>query len=278
MKTRLLLLSIFMVFKMFSMDTRVHDTRVMDIDLEKAETFANEDGIGYLERYYDQPTSTLNLQNLGLTDDLLHSQYKSIKRFINLTKTENLILERNNLTSIPYYLITFALINKNIRYLSLKHNMFNIPLMIVQEDMQPELAIPLEAIRSIEFTILSSEVKEALSRNRSNSIAEDDHIGMISNALWKSISPEIEQAIKKYNIKKRDRFLYKKIIVIDSKIPPITIIDYQDLPKSKKEIIKDLCFKLSCFLVGVSITILPQIVRWIVEESSETVPETSNSL
>ena len=278
MTYKLLLISVFIFSGIFPMDTRVVDTCVVEVDLEKAEVFTNGEGLALLQKYYDPESKTLNLQNLDLTDDLLRSRYKTIKKFINMTQAENLILERNSLTTIPYYLITFALINKHIRYLSLKHNRFNIPLMIAKEDMHPGIVIPLEAMRCVEFKTISSEIEQALKRNRSGSIGKDDLISMMAHNLWKNISPEIEQAISKHNLKKRDRFMYKKIIVIDSNIPPITIIDYQDMPRSKREKVKAVCYKISYVLLGAAITLLPQITTWIVEAASGKVTENSDSI
>jgi len=246
-------------------------TNLISMDIEIGLDFKhNGTALTFLEKYYDPESKILNLSNLNLDDHALEDLYKSIKRIVNLCQITHIIIERNNLKNIPYRLITFALINKNIRYLSLKHNQFNIPLIVSQEDTSPEVSIPINLIEQGSFKHISTDILDTLSRARSGSIPQTNVAGTIAQTIWYGISPEIEKVINKHNSKQSSKIFYKKIIIIDTNIPPITIIDHIESPKTKLEIAKEVSLKISFMLIGAAITLIPQIISWTatVNESS----------
>ena len=240
----------------------------MEVDEEKG------DYILSLAKYYDHDTKTLNLRNLMMGDEGLKKMFDPIKKYINLVRAENLILEKNNLQHIPYHVITFALINRSLRYVSMKENNFNIELMINQEGVE-SVSLPLDLLDSAKLKYLPKDITKAIKRNRSESVTQHNTLSSIASSIWEGISPEIEKALLEHNSTQDKKILYKKIIIIDKNIPPITIIDNQRLPKSSISKLKSVSVKLGLILIGVTITLLPNIVTWLTP--SDDNPPSNNS-
>lgn len=226
------------------------------------------------DKYYDHDTKTLNLRNLMMGDSGLQNNLSSIKQFINLVRAENLILEKNNLQQIPYHVITFALINRSLRYVSMKENNFNIALMLDQES-SGSVSLPLDFLDSAKLKSLPKDITKAIKRNRSTSTSNHSALSSIATSIWEGISPEIEKALVEHNSTQDKKILYKKIIIIDKNIPPITIIDNERLPKSKLSTLKNISIKLGLILIGVTITLLPNIVDWIGGNNNNPPPTNS---
>lgn len=243
----------------------------MEVDEEKGESLLS------LSQYYDHDTKTLNLRNLMMKDKGLVKHFPNIKRYINLVRAERLILEKNNLKQIPYPVITFALINRSLKYVSLKENNFNIELMLDRDNTE-SVTLPLESLDASKISSLPKEFKKAIKRSRSESVSSSDSLSSIASSIWEGISPEIEKALTEHNSTQNKKILYKKIIIIDKNIPPITIIDNARLPKTKISTLKNISVKLALILVGVTITLLPNIVEWITSSSNNNEPPTNSTM
>jgi len=215
-----------------------------DADLESA----SSGPIIKVEDYYHQDTKTLDMSNIPLKNNLLNDLIGNITALIRLTGAENLILENNKLENIPYELITFALTNKTLKYVSFKNNKFKI---------QNGSEFP-EAIDKL----LEKAMGKNKTRERSNTI------GGIMATLWDGISPEIEKAIEKSNKIQDKKIFFKKIIIIDRRIPPITIIDQDKLPKDTKTKCKDVFIKILYIGSGIVVTLIPTLITYLMETSS----------
>ena len=253
-----ILIVILLTFKIcLPMDTEAALTAPTDV----------EKGVLQLEKFYDKDKKILDLRNLSMRDKGLKNTFPYIKKFINLLGVESLILEKNSLRTIPYYIITFALINRSLRYVSMKDNKFSIRLMLDQEEIE-YLSIPLKIIDKATLRKLPEDMSNAIGRLRSDSKPSD--LSAIASGIWAGISPEIEKALLEHNSGQKNKTLYKKIIIIDKNLPPITIIDTERVPKSKITHIKDAAFKLLLILIGVTISLIPQITEWLTPDDSST--------
>jgi hypothetical protein len=213
-------------------------------DIEAA-TSSNEIEVK-IEDYYHSDTKILDLSNLPLKDEMLSEMVDDIEKLVTLTGAEQLILENNQLTKIPFDLITFALVNKTLKYVSFKNNKFKIQ----NGGDQPEEISKLLA----KYKAKSSDKKEtSKTRDRSGTIS-----GVIST-IWDGISPEIEKAIENYNKSSDSSKLFKKIIIIDKRIPPITIINQDALPKTTTQKCKDVFIKILYIGSGIVVTLIPTL-------------------
>jgi len=244
------------------------DLSAMEVDEEKAET-----GVISLDQYYDHDTKTLNMRNLMLGDTGLKKRLKDIKQFIDLVRAESLILEKNNLQQIPYNVITFALINRSLKYVSLKENKFNLPVFLGDEDAD-ELSMPLDLLDGAKVKKLPEQFRDAILKNSGET--KSSMMSTIAASLWEGLSPEIEKALTEHNSSQIKKILYKKIIIIDKNLPPITVIDNKRLPKSKMSTLKNISVKFLMILIGVTITLLPQIVEWV-SPSDDNTPSNSTA-
>ena len=216
-----------------------------EVDLESAssDSVSSSEISIKLEDYYHQDTKILDMSNLPLKDNMLAEMIGDIKDLINLTGAEQLILENNQLNTIPYDLITFALTNKTLKYVSFKDNKFKIQ----NGGDQPE-----------EISKLFKKYKgtSTLTRPRSSTIS-----GIVST-IWDGISPEIEKAIEKSNKSQDKTKLFKKIIVIDKRISPITVINQDELPKDTKTKCKEVFYKILYVGSGIVVTLVPTLVTY----------------
>lgn len=223
-----------------------------EVDIESASSELDEISIK-IEDYYHQDTKTLDMSNLPLKDSLMAELIEEIKALIELTGAENLLLENNKLNTIPYELITFALTNKTLKYVSFKNNKFKIQ----NGSPQPE------AIGKLIKKAYSKDTSGlGDSRKRSNTIS-----GVISS-IWDGISPEIEKAITKYNNSQDRTKFFKKIIIIDKRIPPITIINQDELPKNTKTRCKEIFYKILYVGSGIVVTLVPTLVTYFTASTS----------
>jgi hypothetical protein len=200
-----------------------------------------------IEDYYKQDTKTLDMSNLPLMDSVLKDMTEDIEKFITLVGAEQLLLENNKLETIPYELITFALTNKTLKYVSFKNNKFKIQ----NGSSEPEYLSKI--VKKIKT---STSTKDGETRTRSNTI------GGIISTLWDGISPEIEKAIEKSNKSQDKTLLFKKIIIIDKRIPPITIINQDELPKTTTDKCKEAFYKILYIGGGITITLIPTLITY----------------
>lgn len=223
-----------------------------DVDVESASCEINSEFTIKFQEYYHLETKTLDLSNFPLKDIRLAQITQEIKDLIKLTGAERLILENNKLTVIPYDLITFALTNKTLKYVSFKNNKFKI---------QNGSEYP-EPIDKLLEKAMGKPKKDDKTRARSNTL------GGIVATLWEGISPEIEKAIENSNKTSDKTQLIKKIIIIDKRIPPITIINQDKLPKNMKEKCKSVLTKMLYVGGGIIITIIPTLMTYFLENQT----------
>lgn len=216
------------------------ETSSEKVDIESASSEKDEISIK-LQDYYHLDTKTLDLSNLPLKDAILSEMFDEIKNLITLTGAEILILENNQLTTIPYELITFALINKTLKYVSFKNNKFKIQ----NGGTEPE-----------EISKLLKAYKNTSNRPRSSTMS-----GIVSK-IWDGISPEIEKAIQESNKGQDKTKFFKKIIIIDKRIPPITVINQDDLPKTTSQTCKEVFVKILYIGGGIVITLIPTLITY----------------
>jgi len=229
----------------------------MDDDKEKGDVEAVEFDV---TRYYHSDTKSLDFSNLPMSNAVLKEQWPDIKKFITTAEIKTLLLQNMELKKIPYYIITFALTDKSLEYVSMKGNKFKIANPSSDADLVDAMkTMGLNEKDSKDIDKKISDLKDTNPRDRSTSVSN------IITSLWDLIHPSIQKAIDKQNqTKDGDRtHFYKKIIVIDTRIPPITIINKDKLPKSSCEKFKTIAKKLLLVGIGFIVTAAPTLATWL---------------
>jgi len=274
-----LLLALFLFSNLNAMDEYDDDDLDTDsISIHKEKADDDDNFIIALNDYYHQDTKSLDLSNIPLENHLDDSLISEIEGLIKVTGAEKLIMENNGLTEIPFELITFALSNKTLKYVSFKNNKFIIP------NGSPETAIDLSKVK-----FADKDKKHKLSS--------------VVASLWKSLSPELEKAVDSQNEKMKDQGiqLCKKVIFIDKKISPIMIIN-QDVVKdviegktvdkglkassssdsSTKSAISDACkeiiYKILCAAGGAVATAIPTLITLLTASDTCDMDELNNMM
>jgi hypothetical protein len=202
-----------------------------------------------LSEYYHTDTKTLDLSNVPLRDSQIKELVPEIIKLCDLVQAEQLIIEHTKLKSIPYEIITYALLSKSLRYVSLKNNKFSLP--GIEKDAEKEI---IQAMSQLD--IKSDSSSSSTTRSRAGSVSD------LVSTLWNNLSPELEKILKEENTKSRKQF-FKKVIVVDTRIPPITIIDQTKLPKTTNEKCKEFGMKVLYIAIGIAVSLVPTLSTWL---------------
>lgn len=223
-----------------------------------------------LRNYYQHETKTLDLSNLPVGDEGLKLIFEHVKHFTARAEVKNLILENLELEAIPYYIITFVLTDKNARYLSLKNNRFNI-----NSTDNPDNEIRLTVSELHRYTGMRkysdpAVLKQELEMSHpEGSPAAIEYISKVISSLWEQIFPGINEAIEQVNTQSDRTCFFSKIIEIDDKIPPVTIIDSTKLPRTRLQIAKSIGKKSLLILLGAVVSLSPQIIAFILDSHTQ---------
>ncbi|MFA6535184.1 MAG: hypothetical protein WCS92_02945, partial [Candidatus Babeliales bacterium] len=196
---------------------------VVDLGKEKFNTFR-------LQQYYHSETKTLDLSHKPMGDQGLRAIFDHIRHFISENDTEILLLESMNLIEVPYYLVTFALVDKHLRVVSFQNNRFNIPGLPVLEE-AAAAATASSARHSVNMGKRESKrasIPVFQSGQDGSGPRLAGNVGAVAQmvtTLWESFSPEIARELEAQNLGSEIVPLFKKIIFIDKRIPPITVFD-----------------------------------------------------
>jgi hypothetical protein len=232
----------------------------MDDDKEKGHVSDESAEVEFdITRYYHSDTKSLDFSNLPFTNATLKEHWADIKKFVTTAEVKTLLLQNMELKKIPYYIITFALTDKSLEYVSMKGNKFKIANPSSDADLVDAMkTMGLNEKDTKDIDKKLSDLKDTNPRDRSTSV------GNIISSLWDLVHPSIQKAIDKQNKTQTDgTHFYKKIIVIDSKIPPITIINKDKLPPSSCEKFKTLAKKLLLVGIGFIMTAAPTLATWL---------------
>lgn len=249
-----------------------------------------------LKQYYDEETKTLDLSRFPLADGdqalkLLYfgkeevvageSASGPLLHFLESVPVENLILERMNLNEIPIYIILYALASNTLKYLSLQYNRFKLPGISASHPRAASEAFTLDQLASEG----SSAPEKAAPRGDRNSLAVVQlpagrvrtsglavAAAEFTSSFLQDLLPMAEQAIQAQNVQGDARVqVFKKIIKIHEKLPPITIVDRCVLSKvqpqsSKREKAVAICIKVAISVGSMIIGFLPYLISYLATE------------
>jgi len=243
---------------------------VVDLGRERINTFR-------LQQYYHPETKTLDLSHKPMGDQGLRAIFDHIRHFISENDTEILLLESMNLTEVPYYLVTFALVDKHLRVVSFQNNRFNIPGLPVLD----EAAAASSAAASVRHSVNMGKRESQRASIPVFQSGQDGtgprlpgNVGAVAHmisTLWDSFSPEIARELEAQNLSSEVIPLFKKIIFIDKRIPPITVFDQTQtvVPQvSKCQKFKYVVERALYTIAGGVVAVLPQIITLFTSGSS----------
>lgn len=237
---------------------------VVDLGREKFNTFR-------LQQYYHPETKTLDLSHKPMGDKGLRAIFDHIRHFISENDTEILLLESMNLVEVPYYLITFALVDKHLRVVSFQNNRFNIPGLPVLDEgaaasssagtVRHSVNMGKRESKRVSIPVFQSG-QDALGPRFAGNAA--GAVAQMISTLWESFSPEIARELEVQNLSSEVIPLFKKIIFIDKRIPPITVFDQTQTmapqAPSKCQKFKYVVERALYTIAGGVVAILPQII------------------
>lgn len=249
---------------------------VVDMGKEKFNTFR-------LQQYYNPESKTLNLSNKKMGDQGLRAIFDHIRHFISENDTEVLLLESMNLVEVPYYLITFALVDKHLRVVSFQNNRFNIPGLPVLDEaaaaastagtFRHSVTVGKRESKRASIPVFQSGQDASGSRPAGNASV----VAQMITTLWDSFSPAIAQELEAQNFSSEVVPLFKKIIFIDKRIPPITVFDQTQTvvsQPSKCQKFKYVVERALYTIAGGVVAILPQIVTLFTNSSNSDTCDT----
>lgn len=219
-----------------------------------------------LSAHYNSSLNTLNISDTHMTDSDFLTLFESIKTFIQTNKVQALLLENIGLTQIPYYVISFALLDPTLQYVSMQHNNFNLP------SMSPDYAKQISYL--VEDAVTHSEDNTEVPATSAapapnptlpapKLTAGPQVIVSVVQGLWGSVSADIENAIQTQNATSTTKF-YKKVIIIDIAIPPILVVNQKSAAATSTT--KSRCVYLlerGIFVsIGAAIALLPTILTY----------------
>ncbi len=255
-----------------TVDKKAESVGVMvDLGREKFNTFR-------LQQYYHPETKTLDLSHKPMGDQGLRAIFDHIRHFISENDTEILLLESMNLVEVPYYLITFALVDKHLRVVSFQNNRFNIPGLPVLEDGAAAAASTTGTFRHSVNMGKRESKRASIPVFQSGQDASGPRLAgnagtvvQMVTTLWESFSPEIARELEAQNLSSEVIPLFKKIIFIDKRIPPITVFDQTQTvvsQPSKCQKFKYVVERALYTIAGGVVAILPQIITLFTNSSS----------
>jgi hypothetical protein len=217
--------------------------------------------------FYDPASKTLDLSHKPLGDEGLKKIFTSLKHCIEECEVENLFLENMGLTEIPHYLITYVMLNKHLKIVSLQHNNFNLPGFLSDDSNQRHnsLSVPPSHERKSSTAEFISHMASIRPQGGTSGVVAE-----IFKGFWEHISSELEKQVEEQDLGKESLPSFKKIILIDRRIPPVIIFDQnQELaPKSssKCDKIKRWTEWVISAVVGAFVCALPQIIELVKPE------------
>lgn len=227
-----------------------------------------------LARYYNTATKTLDLSHQQMGDEGLAAIFDPIRHFISENDTEILLLEDMNLTKVPYYLVTYALVDKHLQVVSFQNNHFKIPgLPVMDESAAPSAtgsgrnSVNLSAKRDSKRASMPIAQMFQASQGAASSKGGGtaSAVAQMVTTLWESFSPEIARELEEQQLGENIVPLFKKIIFIDKRIPPITVFDQTQTVVSQAAPAKWQRFKYIVeralyTVAGIAVSFLPQII------------------
>lgn len=226
-----------------------------------------------LKKYYKSDSKTLDLSNLPLGDESFSRVFEHIKHFSLQNEVRNLSLENIDLETIPYNVIIFALLDKNLRYVSLKGNKFNLPIRHTGESGLNEVRLTIEELhRYTGMRKYSDPVRMKQELELAHPESSHEALAFVSSflsSMWSHIAPELDVAIEQTNISSDRACYFCKIIEIDDNLPPITIIDSTKLPRTRLQLAKSLGKKALLVLLGAVVSLSPQIITLATSSSCD---------
>ncbi|MFH1254094.1 MAG: hypothetical protein V1646_01535 [bacterium] len=246
---------------------------VVELGREKFNTFR-------LQQYYHVETKTLDLSHKPMGDKGLRAIFDHIRHFISENDTEILLLESMNLTEVPYYLVTFALVDKHLRVVSFQNNRFNIPGLPVLEE-----AAAASTSGSVRLSVNTGKRDSKRASIPAFQIGQDaaavprltGNVGAVAQmvtTLWDNFSPQIARELEEQKLSSEIVPLFKKIIFIDKRIPPITVFDQTQTvvaqSPSKCQKFKYAVERVLYTMAGSIIGFLPQIITLCTSGGSDS--------
>jgi hypothetical protein len=217
--------------------------------------------------FYDAESKTLDLSHKTIGDEGLKKIFTSLKHCIEQCEVENLCLEGMNLTEIPHYLITYVILNKHLKLVSLQNNNFNLPGWIPDgsNPRHNSLSIPASS-SSHERRMSTADVISHITNSIPHS-GTSRAVAEIFEGFFAHISSELEKQAEEQGLDKESLPSFKKIILIDKRIPPIIIFDPNQpvVPEysSKCEKFKRWTEWVISAVVGAFVGVLPYIVELV---------------
>jgi len=224
-----------------------------------------------LSKYYNTATKTLDLSHQQMGDEALAAIFDPIRHFVSENDTEILLLEDMNLTKVPYYLVTYALVDKHLQVVSFQNNHFKIPGLPVMD----ECAVPsapsrnsanLSGKRDSKRTSMpiSQMFQAAQGGAAPKGGGTASAVAQMVTTLWESFSPEIARELEEQQLGENIVPLFKKIIFIDKRIPPITVFDQTQTiapqTPSKCQKFKYVVERALYTIAGLVVSFLPQMI------------------
>lgn len=253
-----------------------------------------------LNQFYNTDTKTLDLSRIPLlkSDDTLKMLYFGkanvaagekasgmLIHFIERFNVERLILENMGLKEIPVYIITYALNSEHLNYVSLQHNNFKLP-GVTSHVVCPSDSSGLDALSSNPDSGARSSLREASQGARGSLPIPQMQGGSrysglaIAGAqavasLWDEISPAIEQTIQQANASGGNQIkVFKKIIKIHEKLPPLTVVDQRVLQSvqvqpGKREKIVAVCSKVAIAVISLTLGLVPSLISFFATKQDQ---------
>lgn len=228
-----------------------------------------------MERYYNAETKTLDLSHKSMKNEGLRLIFDSMRHFISDNDTEILLLEDMDLTEIPYYLVTYALVDKHLKVVSFQNNRFKIPGLPVVDEGAASSTCAASARYSLGN---ASGVGKGDSKRVSIPIPQVTQPGQsgprvgggagvvaeMVRTLWESFSPEIARELEEQKLGSESLPLFKKIIFIDRRMPPLTVFDQTQAitvaAPSKCQKFKYVVERALYTIAGMAVSFLPQMI------------------
>ena len=242
-------------------DTRIDDTRVVDTDKLN------------LDMHYNMALKCLNLSDITMGDEGFSMVWDQIKLFVLTNKVESLVLENIGLSHIPYFVVSFALTNETLQYVSLMHNNFGIKSNSPNYDQQISYLVEDASMHSDDSRAPTPEVSSdaippSAPRKLTRSSTGADIAVSVVEGLWGSIATDVQKVITEHNTASNAMKFYKKIILLDKHIPPITVINQTTLPvamTTKKKVFYIL-ERITFVGLGAFITLIPTLLPYLLSK------------